>query len=265
MKKNFISLICAFCGVITTSSFADSTISIINAAGSSTIQVKDERILVRSSDPENTAVLQNRTINEAIFDTKTETLYLIDHANKSISPVTRSTVEQLSSTIDAAVGALDSLSDENRESLSGFMQGLGINLPEEKKQPEIELIARSSQEFRGIQCNESSVVQDGVALGQVCITQGNSTPMPQADYETLFKTQSFLLEMAQHMAPLSEQFGQSIPSLDGLEISGLLVNSNPNKSNPDVQNTHFSVSAIDTNKVNDILVPSDYQTEELLP
>ncbi len=249
--------------------FADSTISFFSNSGQATILVKNGRLLIRPNDPSNTANIQNATFSEAIFDTKNETLYLIDHEQQSISPITSETVEQLSSTINAAVGVLDSLSEENRDSLSGFMQGLGINIPEQQEATTMELVQLSPQEFRGITCNENKVVtQDSEGsneLGRICITQGNSTPMSNEDYQTLLSAQTFFLSMAEHAAVFAEQYGQLVSNLGDIEINGLLVNSEPSTVDENIQNARFTVSSIDTQPLADIDIPSNYQTKKLLP
>lgn len=249
--------------LISAASFGDGRLSIINDSGQSTLLVKNGRILIRADDPNNTANLQNRTISEAIFDTNNETLYVIDHQQRTVSPLTRGSMEQFGETLNAAAGVLDSIPDDQRETLSGFMKDLGLNLPEKQATPQAKLMPLTTQEFRGIRCEENQLLEDGQELGRVCITLGNSTPLTEQDYQTLLSAQTFFLSMAEQAAPFVQQYGQTMPNLDGLEINGLVVNSQQTVEIENAQSASFTISSIDVTALSDIDLPEGYQIEPL--
>jgi len=254
----FLSLL-----LISSTSLADGTISIISDSGQSTLLVKNGRILLRADDPSNTASVQNRTISEAIFDTSNETLYVIDHEQQTVSPVTRESMEQFGETLNAAAGVLDSMPEDQRETISGFMKGLGLNLPEKQASPAAQLVPITMQEFRGIRCQESQLLEDQQELGRVCITEENSTPLTEEDFQTLLSAQTFFLSLAQHAAPFAQQYGQTMPNLDGLEINGLIVSSQQTQQNESAQSASFTISSIEIGSLTDIQFPDSYQIEPL--
>ncbi len=244
-------------------SFADSTITLSTGSGNATLLVKNGRLLVKSNDPENTAYIQDITVNEVIFDTSEQTLYIIDHNERTVSPLTKANIEQFGKTIQAATGVLDAMPSEQRDTLAGLMRGFGIDVPESQPSTALQLTSLAEQQFRGITCQENSVLEDNIELGRVCITNANSTPLTNQDYETLLNAQAFFLLLAKQAQPFAEQYGQSIPNLDGIDLSGLVVYSNQTQVDPDTPPVSFVVNAIDLLEIAEIALPADYQSRPL--
>lgn len=260
----FLSSIITSMVLFQSASFADSTITVNTESGDATIQVKNGRMAIKSNDPENTAYIQDINVSEAIFDTSSQTLYIIDHSEKTVSPITKENIEQLGNTINAATDVLDSMPAEQRDTLSGLMRGFGIEVPEANAGNQVILTPLSEQQFRGITCQENSVSEDGQELGRICVTQANSTPLTTEDYQTILDTQGFFLSLAKQAQPFAKQYGQSIPNLNDIELSGLVVYSNQTQVDPDTPAASFVVSAINTNQIADIKIPVGYQTRPLL-
>lgn len=266
--QNMIKRITLFFILLLTNTLclADSTISINTESGNSTLLVKNNRILIKANEPENTANIQGVNVSEAIFETNQQTLYLIDHDEQTVTTITKENIEQLSKTIDAAADVLDAIPSEHRGSLSNLMRGLGIEVPtnDSDASPEVTLNPLSEQQFRGISCQENSVLEDSQELARVCITQGNSTPLTNDDYQTLLSAQSYFLSLAKQAQPFAEQYGQSIPNLAGVELSGLVVYSNQTQVDPNTQAANFVISAVNTNDISEITLPENYQSRPLL-
>ncbi|MBX2847700.1 MAG: hypothetical protein KTR16_05235 [Acidiferrobacterales bacterium] len=233
-------------------------------SGDAAIKVKNGRLSIKSNDPDNVAYINTMTVSETIFDTNSQTLFVIDHDAKTVSPITQANIEQLGNTISAATEVLDSMPTEQRETLSGFMKGLGLDVPEANTAPELKLDPLSQQQFRGIRCQENAVIEDKQELGRVCITQANSTPLSNEDYETLLNAQAFFLNIARQAQPFADQYGQSIPNLNGLELSGLVVYSNQTQVDPETPPASFVVTGVDTNNIDEIAIPTTYQSRPIL-
>lgn len=267
MIFNKITLMLATLSILVSfscSSLADSTITLRSESGDATLQVKNGRILIKSNDTGTTANFQNVSASEAIFDTHSQILYLIDHDEQTVSPITKANIEQFSNTVDAAVGVLDSMPTEQRDTVADLMRGFGIAVPEPESAPSIQLRPMSEQVFRGIKCTENQVIDNDKELGEVCITQNNSTPLSNEDYQSLFNAQEFLLFMAQQAQIFSDQHGQSIPNLDGIELSGLIVYSNQILNDSTAPDASFVITGIDLQSIDDITYPSSYQSKPLL-
>ena len=104
--------------ILSSTSYADSSVLVNTESGDATIKVKNGWVSIKSNDPENTAIIQDINVSEVIFDTVSETLYVIDHTEKTISQITQANIEQLGSTINAATGVLDSMPQDQRESIA---------------------------------------------------------------------------------------------------------------------------------------------------
>ena len=249
--------------ILSSNSYADSSVLVNTESGDATIKVKNGWVSIKSDDPENTAVIQDINVSEVIFDTVSETLYVIDHTEKTISQITQANVEQLGSTINTATDVLDSMPQEQRESIAGLMRGFGIDVPETSEPNQVELSPLSEQQFRGITCLENSVIEDNQEIGRICVTQSNTTPLSNEDYQTVLKTQDFFLMLAKQAQPFAKQYGQSVPNLSGVNLSGLVVYSNQIQVESNTPPASFVVTAIDTSEVNDITLPTDYQSRSL--
>lgn len=246
-------------------SIADSTLSINTDNGTARLQVKNDWLLLKLDDVEGNTNIQNTNVSEVIFDNQKQTLYVIDHDEQTVSPITKETIEQLSSTVDMAVGVLDSMPSEQRDSISDFMRGFGIAVPEAKSPTPIELESVSTQKFRGIQCQEMQVIEEDQELGHVCITQGNSTPLSTDDYQTLLQTQEFLLLLAQKAKPFVAQHGHSIPNLDGIALDGLIVYGQQSQINDEqTASANFVITKIDQGDIDDIVLPTGYRSKSIL-
>ena len=252
-----------------TYSHADSTISLNSNQGNAILSIKNDFISLKPADPEDVIQLEDFSANEALFHTPTQTLYIIDHEQAAISTLTKTYIDQLSNTLNAANDILNAIPDDQRDTLSGLMNGLGINVPEPQSSNSLTTLeATSIQEFRGITCQESNLVAEDKVHGQICITQGNSTSLSNNDYENLVILQSFLLNIAKQAAPFAQQYELSIPNLDGIEVDGLLVNSNIQSriqvnNQPQAVNSHFVVTGINNETIDEISLPSNYQSKPL--
>ena len=147
LVTTIVSLACCSC-ILSSTSYADSSVLVNTESGQATIKVKNGWASIKSNDPENTAIIQDINVSEVIFDTVSETLYVIDHTEKTVSQITQANIEQLGSTINAATDVLDSMPQEQRESIAGLMRGFGIDVPETDASNEVFLAPLSEQQFR---------------------------------------------------------------------------------------------------------------------
>jgi len=260
--SNFLSLVTGICiGLFGSHAAADATIQISTDQQPVTVFVKNQKVLFRAGDA------RAREQSEAVFDQTTQTLNIIDHQNRTLFPLNEKTVRQLGGTINAAVGAmqqqLEGMSPEQRAQMETMMSGLGLSVPKQDTRPAVTLSRVAEKSYSGIRCEESAVMQGKKKLASVCISSGNTTPLSDTDYGSLLAAQAFMLDMARQVKQFAKQYGQQIPNLGDIELSGLMVNSVQTEQTNSSGN-RFSIDTITTGNVAEITVPTDYQVRTLL-
>jgi len=233
---------------------ADATIQIATKQDTATLKVQGKRVLITSS----------ANASEALFDSTDTVLYVIDHKKKSVSPINKQVMQQLSTQINSAMSALEkqlaSMPPEQRAQMEQFMGGMGISTKKEEK-PAISLLNDGSSEYASIACDITKVMQESQQIGTICITKGNNTELSNADYETLLELQTFMLNLAKEAGQFAEKFGQQLPSFGNTDLKTLVIHS----EQVGVEGGEsFSVTSINQDKVKETLaLPEGYQTEDI--
>lgn len=263
MKKSF-SFISVAALLISATAWADANIELSTDQQTVMVQVKDHRVRLLAADPES------QTQGEAIFDELSNSLVVVDHANRSIFELDAQTIEKIGGTLEAAAGAvqqqLQNMPSEQRDRMQDLIRGFGLEIPEESP-PELRLSSPIERQYQQIKCQEHRVLEGERAIATVCITQGNSLNISDQDYLSLLAAQRFMLNAASQTSHLAEQYGQKIPDFGGIQLNGVLVHSvqaEPyDKDSEQAVTASFSINKISTEELAPIAPPADYQKKNL--
>jgi len=241
---------------------ADATIEITTDQQPVTMQVKDQKVLIKIS---GTQAQQS----EAIFDQRTQTLHIIDHSNQTIFPLNEKTIGELSGTVNAVVGAmqqqLENMTPEERNQMERMMASMGLSMPEKETKPEVSLSHVREYSYSNIKCDESKVMEGNQEIATVCISQGNSTQLSEQDYQSILAAQNFMFNVADHAKQFSKQYGQQIPNIGDLRLNGLLVNSLQKEAYGNTgTSASFRIKGVDVGNIENIVIPTGYRQRSLL-
>lgn len=243
---------------------ADATISIVTDNEPVKILVKDQFVRVLS------AQAQSQFTGEVIFDVNTATLTIVDHQNKTVFPLDQQTIQRVGGTINAAVsavqGQLESLPQERRSQLEGLFRGFGLTVPKPEK-PQLTLKESTASSYAGIDCQQHLLMEAERELAMLCISQGNSLEISNADYESLMAAQRFILDAASHAKQIAEQYGQKIPNIGDLKLAGILVHSTQHEdydpSTKQAMKASFTITGVSNYAVEPITLPSGYTVKSV--
>lgn len=241
--------------------YADATIEVITDEQPVTVLVKNQKVLLKLNGAQQQS--------EAIYDQRTQTLHVVDHSNQTIFPLNEKTINELSGTVNAAVGAmeqqLEGMTPEQRSQMEKMMGSLGLSMPEKETKPEVTLSRVREYSYSNIKCDESKVMEGDQALATVCVSQGNTTQLSEPDYQSLLEAQSFMFSLARQAKQFAKQVGQQVPNIGDLKLNGLLVNSLQDQAYGNAGATaSFRIKAINVGDVEEIVIPTEYRERSLL-
>ncbi len=211
MKVLLVACMAVFFSLI---AHADTMITLKNtdAAMPDKILIKNGRVLITEPNRES----------RMIFDTNTDTIYVIDDSKKEYIAFTATDMENISNMMNSMQsmmdGMLDQVSAEQRAQIEAMMGGS----PDDGSQanPASYQIVKTgkSKTISGFHCDIIQLQESNITTTEVCIASQKTAKMNTDDYKTLIKmskiSQSFIDKFS-HMA------GEHT---DGLISAGQIIN-----------------------------------------
>jgi len=213
---------------------------IANAQSATVIDVEgvdgNERIVNRiiseghwvrlSMDPENPQ-------QEVYFNVPEQTLYIVQHEDKSIMKMTEQSLEQLGTQLKGAMtqiqdqmaAAMANMSEDQKAQMGNFLESMGI--PQENAEPTEPVVTNFKstgpvKTVGGIRCTVGNILENDQVTGTACVAQPGAFDVPEHDYANFESLFEFGARMADKMSNLF-QTGESYPSFDTSNVDGLPI------------------------------------------
>ncbi len=172
------------------SSFADTSLTYMNKEEANTMQIKD-------------GVLRSAEGNSyMLYDSKTRTMTLVDHQNKSVTRVDENTMKQMGGAISAAQKQMEeqlkNMPPEQQAQMRQMMKGL---MPSgmEKSQPLRSERTSEKAKSGDWSCKIVNVFKGDEKVSQVCVASYKSLDVPKEDYLVMKDFMTFISSMSENL------------------------------------------------------------------
>ena len=168
---------------------------------------------------------------EMIFDSRSETIYTLDHDDRSYTRLNRQNIGELAGQVDSAMAdmrrQLEALPPEQRamaEQMMGAM--LGQQAGPAAQRPERSMRATGERgEAAGIACRWHEVLEDGARVGTACVADAQSVPGGR-EMVAMMRTMSAIYD--ELLTQLADSLPMGLPAnpiLPMTEMDGLPIRS----------------------------------------
>lgn len=170
---------------------------------------------------------------DALYDQAADTLTLIDHRKRVITPVNRKSVEKwarqsedIQPVIRGIGEQLQKLSPKQREKWSNMLGGIDLEKLAKAKSTgdETEVVkSGASRRVAGIPCEPVTVNRSAKPVGEFCMAEAGKLPLSKPDGATIQSLVTFMQSIAARASRTAEQFGIRVPPMSVAKLSGLPI------------------------------------------
>lgn len=253
LKSVSMSAVIGFTVLANHSALADATLTLDADGQASTLQIKDQRVLL--------SIPQEQT--DVLFDSTSQSMQVIDHNQKTVFPINEQTLATIKGQLEGIQGmmsqAMQGLSPEQQAQMQAMMGGFSFGGKKPAPEPQVSMKEIGNASYAGIKCTNYEVSFDGVKEGVACVSSGNSLGISSNDYKTLTAAQDFMFKMGREAGELAKQFGQSLPNFGKFAAEGILISA----QNPKEQGS-FQLTSINSDSLGkQLTVPQGYKTQDI--
>lgn len=224
LKQNAITTILAVASyaaplIASAGSLVEFDISVKGQPGFSQFYVQDGRI----------AITQDRMDGHMFFDQQSQTITIVDHAQKSFVVLDEAKIERAVGMASSVMGAMSSamesiksLPEEQRAAAESLLKSMGLGTPQAPQKNTVTATG-SSRDVNGVRCAIYSVNKGQTQISEACIASRKDTGIASGDWQTILSMRNMWMKYAERATPILERFGAGLPDMTAVEVEGLPI------------------------------------------
>ncbi|HWO99399.1 MAG TPA: hypothetical protein VNL74_02070 [Methylococcus sp.] len=230
------------------------------------VLIKDDRVLIRS--------VSDGAKFDILFRGSDKVVFLIDHHQRSYTPVTERRIAELTSQAQQIQPLLrgfgeqiGQLSPKQKAKWAEMLGGVDLErlTARPKAQAPVRLIGVGAGKTpEGIVCNRLELRQGSEKKGEVCLAEPEALGLPKSDYDALRSLLAFSARVADQAKDVATRFVDigPIPTVDLDDYPGVPVEFHSSSSRPEV---FLTLSRIHTEPLSEraLEIPTGYPSKSL--
>ncbi len=176
------------------------------------------------------AITQSNMDGYMLFDKASNTVTMVDHAQKSFVRMDEAKIERIvgmasgvMGAMASAMGSLQNLPEAQRKAAEDMMKNMGLGAPAGQATKKVVTPTQEQRTVNGVRCKMHNVMSNGAAVSQACIASAAQTGIAPADWETIQSMRKMWIKFADRATPLIEKFGTGLPDISAVGVDGLPV------------------------------------------